>query len=160
MEKLSKPGENHKVLEPMVGKWKTTTKFWMSPDAPPQESTGTSDNQWIMDGRFVQQDVKGTAMGKPFEGRGLIGYDNVRESYSSVWIDNIGTGIMTSQSKYNPETKTIEESGTYACPMTGKKDQKYRATLNLAEPEKMIYTMFMTDPSGKEFKGMEITYTK
>ena len=40
MMELAKPGDNHKLLEGVVGKWSYAVKFWMSPDAPPSESTG------------------------------------------------------------------------------------------------------------------------
>ena len=42
MMEMAKPGENHKMLESSVGSWSYTVKWWMSPDAPPMESTGTS----------------------------------------------------------------------------------------------------------------------
>jgi len=39
-------------------------------------------------------------MGMPFEGMGLDGYDNASKEYISIWIDNMGTGIMYMKGKW------------------------------------------------------------
>src|SRR3989442_441387 len=51
--KVATPGEAHKWLEPVVGTWDAKITMWMTPGAPPQESTGTSENKWVLGGRFV-----------------------------------------------------------------------------------------------------------
>src|SRR3954451_816584 len=62
--KLTKPSEGHHALNDTVGTWKYTMRWWAAPNAKPEESKGTSTNKWTLDGRFLEQDVKGTAMGK------------------------------------------------------------------------------------------------
>jgi hypothetical protein len=59
MTEMAKPGENHKMLESSVGSWSYTVKWWMSPDAPPMESTGTSVGRSVMGGRYVITDHTG-----------------------------------------------------------------------------------------------------
>lgn len=87
------PGPNHKLLEPMVGVFHTTVKSRMTPDAPWEESTGTCENRWILDGRFIESKFHGSFMGTPFEGRGLTGYDNASQKFVGFWTDNMGTGL-------------------------------------------------------------------
>jgi len=85
MEKFSDysiPGEQHQVLSPLIGTWKQKVKYWMSPNDEAQESFGTSHNTWILDGRFVQQISNGESMGQPFEGMGIIGFDNLSSEIS------------------------------------------------------------------------------
>lgn len=161
MGKLSQPGENHKVLDTFVGKWQTTSKWWMNPDAAPEVSEGISENEWVLNGRFLKQSFKGKAMGQDFEGLGYLGYDNVAGEYVSVWMDSMGTGMMTSKSKYDPATRTFSEEGKFSCPITGEKDMAYRAHWILVDDKSHIYEMYMKDPeSKKEFKSMEIHYER
>src|SRR5437879_9050116 len=101
MQKAASPNENHKVLDALVGNWEHSGKAWMmspdgkmSPEAKPEEFKGTNTNQWILGGRFIEQQVKGQMMGQPFEGIGMIGYDNTKGEYVSVWLDNMNTGLM------------------------------------------------------------------
>ena len=157
-KEYSTPNENHKVLDTLVGDWVYTIKWWMSPDAKPEESKGTSEIEWIMGGRFIEQEVEGMSMGQPFEGKGIMGYDNEKKQYQSVWIDNMGTGIMKGSGNYDPNTKTLTEKGTFSCPAEGGKS--YRGVTKILDKDNFTYEWYMNDPDGKEFRAMEITYTR
>src|SRR5262245_776758 len=56
---IGKPGAEHKKLEPLVGRWTVTVKFWTDPSTPPAELTGTVERKWILGGRFVQETSHG-----------------------------------------------------------------------------------------------------
>jgi Protein of unknown function (DUF1579) len=157
-KEFSTPNENHKVLDTLVGDWDYTIKWWMSPDSKPEESKGTSKVEWIMGGRFIEQEVEGTSMGQPFEGMGIMGYDNEKKQYQSVWIDNMGTGIMTGSGNYDPNTKTLTDHGTFSCPAEGEKS--YRGVLKMIDNDNFTYEWHMAGPDGKEFRAMEIVYTR
>ncbi len=154
------PGANHKVLEPMIGKWTNKVTFWMKPGDKAQTTEGTNENVWILDGRFVKQDYKGDMMGKPFAGLGITGYDNIRNEYQSIWLDNMMTGIMLGTGPYDMTTKTIKTSGSFSCPMTGEKEHWYRTEWKVISNDKHTYTSYDKGPDGKEFKNMEIVYTR
>jgi hypothetical protein len=156
-KEFSTPNENHKVLDTLIGNWDYTIKWWMSPDAKPEESAGTSNIKSIMGGRFIEQSVAGTSMGQPFEGIGIMGYDNEKKLYQSVWIDNMGTGIMTGSGNYDPNTKTLTDKGTFSCPAEGEKS--YRAVLKTIDKDIFTYEWYITGQDGKEFRAMEIVYT-
>ena len=159
-EEASTPGEEHKVLNAFVGDWKTVSSCRMSPEAPLEKSEGKSEISWILNGRFLEQEFDGEAMGKPFEGKGLIGYDKMRKEYTAVWLDSMGTGIVKATAQYDATTKTISEVGTFACPMTGKLDMTYRSEWKIVDDKHFTYAMFMQDEKGNEFKSMEIAYEK
>lgn len=160
MKKYTEPNEHHKALEPLVGRWKTTVKIWMTEGAEPEISEGTSDNQWIMGGRFLQQNFRGEAMGKPFEGMGIIGYDTIAGEYTSLWLDNMSTGIMRGTAQFDSSSKTFTEKGTMSCPMTMEKDREMRAEWKIIDNNRSTYETFLKDKDGKEFKSMEITYDR
>src|SRR5688572_7867388 len=90
--KASTPGEQHKLLSQLTGNWDHTVKWWMSADGQPEVSKGRTVNGMIMGGRYLKQSATGTSMGQPFEGMGISGYDNTKEQFTSMWIDNMGTG--------------------------------------------------------------------
>jgi hypothetical protein len=162
MKEMGSPGEHHKNLEALAGKWNYTMKWWMNPDSVPDASQGTSTNTWMMNGRFLKQEVTGSHMGEPFEGMGITGYDNMKGEYTSFWIDSGSTSMMTSSSQYDPAIKTFEEKGSFACPMTGEKDKKFRAITKIIDNDHFTYEMYSTPMSGSgaEFKTMEITYER
>ncbi len=154
-----KPGPEHKVLEPLVGKWTTHVKWWMDPAAPPEESDGTGEVKWIMEGRYLQESHKGTSMGKPFEGMGLVGFDNMKKKYVSTWIDNMGTGITTSQGMYDAAKKTISYT-TEGLDPTMTKYVPMRIVDTFVDANTFKMEMYGPDKSGKEFQSMEILYKR
>src|SRR5260221_2539195 len=129
MMQLAKPGENHKLLDGAVGNWTYTVKWWMSPDAPPSESAGTSMGRAVMGGRYVITDhtskmqmpgPDGKMMDMEFKGMAVEGYDNAKKKFVSSWIDNMGTGIMSLEGTYDPATETLTYYAEYE-PMPGMK---------------------------------------
>ena len=160
MKKLGAPGENHKALEAFVGKWKATVSFWMSADGQPEVSDGSSESHWILGGRFVQQDFKGTSMGQPFEGLGIIGYDNIRGEYTSLWLDNMATGVMVGSAQFDAATKTMNGNATMSCPLTGEKNRAMRSVCKVVDADHATHEMYMNDKDGKEFRAMLISYER
>ncbi len=148
------PGKMHSMLSSFNGEWKEEVTFWMSPDAPPSNSSSKCTNQMIMDNRYQESVHIGTMNGMPFEGRGYLGYDNAKKVFVSTWFDNMGTGIMSMQGNWDEKTGTIHFSGTSVDPMTGK-DMNVREELKIIDSNNQFLEMFMTQ-NGKEFKSMEI----
>lgn len=158
--KASTPREEHRLLGQFVGRWNHTVKWRMTPDAKPEESIGTTEVEAIMGGRFIRQTAKGTSMGQPFEGLGLIGFDNVQERFSTVWLDNMGTAMMVGSGVFDAHTKSIVDKGSFSCPLSETKSRTYRAVLTLPVKNSYHYEFFTLDEQGKEFKMMEILYNK
>jgi hypothetical protein len=157
-QEMSTPNENHKALDVLVGHWDHSLKWWMSPDAPPDESTGTTQTTWILGGRFIKHMAQGTSMGQPFEGMGIIGYDNGKKEYNMVWIDNMGTGFMTASGQYDPASKTFTEKGQISCPIKGQ--MPFRGVTKIIDNDHYTYELYAPGEDGKEFRSMEIRYTR
>jgi hypothetical protein len=153
------PGPAHQALEPLVGDWNAEVKMWMEPDRPPTITKGTSKSTWTLKGRFVQQEFSGEFMGKPFRGISFTGYDNVRQKYRSVWIDDMSTTIVTSEGDADAGGKVITFGGNYACAMTGEKHKETKQVYRIVSHDKHVFEMH--DPArGENSKTMEITYTR
>lgn len=81
MMEAGTPGEHHKVLDKLAGEWEGTFTIRMSPDAPPMTITGTMKRTWILDGRFLKEEVTSEMGGETFRGLGILGYDNRKGVY-------------------------------------------------------------------------------
>ncbi len=161
MQQLGSPSEGHKALEPFVGTWSYTAQWWMSPEAPPESMTGTATNSLIFGGRFLKQEFRGEVQSQPpFEGIGYIGYDNIRKAYQSVWLDNMATGMMVGAGAFDAATQTLTDQGDFSCPLTGEAHRPFRAVWKVVDQNHMTYESYMRTPEGREFKSMEIHYTR
>jgi hypothetical protein len=166
MMALAKPGENHKVLAETTGSWNYKVKWWMSPDAPPVEATGTTTTKSVMDGRYFISEHSGKMsmpgpdgkiMESAFQGMATEGYDNAKKKYVASWIDNMGTGIMLMEGTYDPATKTLTYIGEEE-PMPG---MKFNVRQSVTYTDKDHHKMeFFEVHGGKEAKTMEIEYER
>ena len=163
LQQLGSPSEGHTALEPLAGAWSYTAQWWMSPDEPPQSMTGTAVNTLIFGGRFLKQEITGQPEGEgqpPFEGSGFTGYDNIRKEYQSVWCDNMMTGMMVSTGQFDAATLTLSEEGSFSCPITGETHRWYRTAWTVVDPDHTACESYSRTPEGREFKSMEIHYTR
>lgn len=153
------PGSFHKQLDQKVGRWSFVMKHWMDPAAPPMESTGTADCQWTMGGRYLREEVHGSAMGQPFEGVSITGYDNMKKQYVATWIDNMGTGIVYLHGTWDPARKSFNLQGEMPDPTTGK-FTPWRYSDRWIDANTRVMDSFGNGPDGKEFRCGEIAYTR
>ena len=158
MVKAATPGEQHHALESIVGTFDAKVSMWMAPNTPPQVSSGTSTNAWVLGNRYVEQKYEGTFAGQPFDGIGYAGYDNVLKQYVGTWMDNMGTGIMTSKG-HADAPGVIVSKATMSDPMTGR-SSSMREKLTIKDADTHVMEMWDPGPNGKEVKIMEITYTR
>ena len=158
MEAAGSPGTAHKALEPLLGTWKAEVKCWMEPGGSPNVSQGTAKASWVLKGRFLEEEFQGEMMGQPFTGRTLLGYDNVKQTYNSVWVSDMQTSLFTSQGKGDNANKVITLEGKSTCAATGRTDVPMKTVLRLISPDKHVLEMF--DGSKGNAKTMEITYTR
>jgi hypothetical protein len=157
--KYAAPGPSHKLLEPLVGSWNATTTWWQAPGAPPQVSTATAETVAVLGGRFIREDVSGTMMGQPFQGIGYTGYDNFKKKFVGTWMDSMGTMIMVSSGTADATGKVLTFTAEIDDVMSGK-TVTVREVARVIDNNKHVFEMYGPDPSGKEFKTMEIVYTR
>ncbi len=148
------PGEMHKMMASMNGKWSDSITMWQAAGAPPMMSTSSSENSMILNGLYQQSIHKGDMMGKPFEGRSLMAYDNAAKKFVNTWVDNMGSGIMVLEGPWDEANKTITLKGHMVSPETGK-DMDIREVIKIVDDKHQVMEMYCNQ-NGKEFKNMEI----
>jgi len=150
----------HQEMAKAVGKYDVLVRYRMAPDAPMRESKGKAEFKLILDGRFIEQTYSGDMEGVPFTGLGIEGYDHLKKQFQTVWMDST-TNMMTHfTGTASPDGKVITYTGKMDDPMTGQKDIPIKMVLRKVSDDKTIFEMYETMPGGKEFKSMEMEYTR
>jgi hypothetical protein len=159
IEKLMKPGEFHEHLKDFVGAWSADVKMWMDPNAPPIISKGQATFKLIFDGRFLYGDFIGEFMGAPFKGINIMGYDNAKKEFFSIWLDNSTTGLLSSTGVYDADTKKYHFRAVTLDPYSGQ-TMDLREEAYFASKDEYISITYAKPKDGKEFKNMEMKYTR
>jgi hypothetical protein len=159
MEAYATPGAEHQKLKALAGSWDVAVKFWMDPKAPPQEMKGKSEMKMVLNDHYLMNEFSGDMGGMPFAGIGYIAYNNSLKKYEQVWMDNMSTGLITGSGAADKEgTITFAQQSTNA--LKGKLD-KGRDIWKIEGDKKIVSEMWGPPPKGgKEYKMLEITYTK
>ena len=156
--KAATPGDQHKHLAKMAGEWNVKAKFWMEP-GDPMQSEGTASRSMMLDGRVLAESFKGEFMGMPFAGHGMTGYDNVTGLYWSTWNDTMSTGLMKMEGQCTDSGDKCTWIGSNLDPMTGKM-MFSKGVSTTQSSDREVFESFVIGPDGKEFKTMELVYTR
>jgi len=155
------PGAEHKHLAYFTGTWATETKMWMNgPDAPPEVVKGSSTLKPVLGGRFIQQEMKSTMMGQPWNGVGLLGYDNFRKAYVGSWVDNSSTAILTMEGSANPDHTVYTLEGKSDDPTTGEKGKTMQYVWRIIDKKTHIFEIHDLSIKDKNNTMVEVTYRK
>jgi hypothetical protein len=159
--KATQPGPEHELLKSMAGDFDADVKLF-NPDGSQQSaSKGSMHGEMILGGRYLKLNYSGEmAMGDqkmPFKGGGLIGYDNGKKKYQSVWVDEMSTGMMITEGTCTGNVTTMEGSATD--PMSGQ-PMKVKEISTAVDKDHHKYEMWVSGEDGKMFKVLEIMYTR
>lgn len=158
-EKLMKPGEYHEHLKNFVGTWSAEVKIWMDPSAPPIVTKGQATFKLIFDGRFLYGDFLGEFMGSPFKGINIMGYDNAKKEFFSIWLDNSTTGLLSAKGIYDAGTKKYHFRSETFDPYSGQ-TLEMREEAYFASQDEYISVTYAKPKDGEEFKNMEMKYKR
>lgn len=160
---LGTPGPHHEHLKEWEGAWKLSMKFDTGEGGEWQESEMSSKGEVIMDGRYLLEKVSGEfemAPGQkvPFEGLSIMGYDNFKKEYFSIWLDSMSTACFIERGQMTGDDE-LTLIGDNLDAHSGK-IVKTKSVVTIIDEDTRKLEMFMPDSSGEHTKSMEITYTR
>jgi hypothetical protein len=103
--KLGTPGKEHQQLAAQAGTWKAKGKSYMGPE--PTLFEATSERELKLGGRVLTEHFSGDMMGMPFEGHGMLGYDNARKKWWTTWNDSMSTAVMLAYGGWDEGAKAM-----------------------------------------------------
>lgn len=159
--KYAQPSEVHKKLMAIAGTYSISGKTRMDAASAWMETTATCEKKSVLGGRWISENCSGPGTGgmPPFEGMGLLGYNNYKSQYEMFWFDNMSTMGFILSGKSDAAGKVITLTGSYEDPIT-KKNRKTRWVLTIQDANRQKLELYDTDPTGKEYLGGELNYTR
>ena len=153
------PGEHHRLLDKLTGKWNMAITYRMNSESPPVESRGSCERKWILGNRFVLEEFDGGNLAMPFQGMAVYGYDTFEKKYTSAWIDTTSSAVTTSLGTCRDGCKVIAFTGRHGDPWSGVKKNS-RGFTRLLDDDKHILELYEPDKDGTEFMVLKIVYTR
>lgn len=101
--KYASANENHAALYPLAGNWKVSFYVYDEAGNIIRAPEGLAFNRTILGGRFALLHYKLDA----YQGVGIMGYDNIKQKYTTLYINNFGTGIHYSEGSAKNKNKFL-----------------------------------------------------
>lgn len=160
---LAAPGEEHRHLLRATGTWKQRNTHWMHPGAEPMTSESVAVMRPVLGGRFMLEEVQGTheigGQVIAFEGIGLFGFDNYKQKHTFVWLDNMGTLMMTAEGEADPTGQIITYYSEMPNPMDGAV-MELKSVSRTVNDDEHVFEMYQRQPDGTWFRNFEVVATR
>src|SRR6266850_5745428 len=102
-----KPAPEYALLKRDEGIWNATIQMAPEPGGEAEVSNGVETNVIGPGGLWLITDFKGQLMGKPFQGHGILGYDEAKKKFLRVWVESTQAVLFPAAGAYDPATATL-----------------------------------------------------
>ena len=156
IKQAGRRGKAQKVLKHVKGQYMHTIKWWSGDGATPIESEARAKTEWLVSNSVFMQRLSGVWMDMPFEALVVIGYDNLAEQYTALWMDSLTSRTIFSTGKLDDTGKTITLHGEYV-DVVSRQPVKVRTVFDpptRASAGKL--EMFRTNTGNEEYKFLEV----
>ena len=149
------PRDQHRFLEQMQGKWKTSSVVM---ETEPQ--FGFSDNTMILGGRFLEMNYGGAFLGLKLEGKVTLGYDNYKNKFTVVYIDNLNTSIRTAEGLLDHTGAVLTLWGTMDEWLTDEHDKPVMYKYELLDQQSFQFEVHDLSLAPRSTKVISVRYIK
>lgn len=149
-EQATRPGRQHRALDPLVGAWTTTNA---SVDVAGKETDlvpGRAAIDWALGGRYLRIDANlEVPGGASYTWSGFMGYDEAHSEYQWLMVSDLSTGMGVARGQGDPTRGGIRFVLELQDPRTG---GLVRATslLRLLGTGEFVLEQIGADPNGLE----------
>ena len=155
---LLKPQPEHEKLAPLVGEWETTMRVLGMPGVPP--SKGTATFSWLIDGRWMQEEVEGSMMGMPTRGFHVFGYDPFKQSFTGSFFSTSSQQMLTYEGDFTQDGKTLIAYGPMDEPVTGEHDKMVKYVWRMKSDDHMVFEIHDLPIGEEKTKVVELEYRR
>ena len=161
--RLAMPGDKHRWLEPLAGKWAVEMRVWPTASAQPIISMEmVASREWILGGRYLREEVSGQFAGNPSNRVGILSFNNLEERFEFSTIDSFEPGQMWYASRSVGTPKFISmagentEAGFGVKPTGRKRELRFDIEIATGSSTQRIFVKYAGEP---EFLFVEHRFT-
>ncbi len=155
---VSRPGAEHRWLDPLVGSWNIDLR-WHSAGEAETRMSGTSENRWILGGRFLQCESTAGEGPSRIDATTIYGFDNNQKRFFSLAFHNLATSYRELSGSYDPVTASFLLSGKERNEVTGSV-LVYRELLKVEGPDRHVLRVYVDIQGRAPVKVFEAVYTR
>jgi hypothetical protein len=161
------PGKEHEVLARFLGEWEADAAITMGGQRQPF-GKGTMRFEWLMDGRWLKGEMRGSMQGTFSELLGrkdthqvlLMGYDRFKQSYVVTQVQNLDTAMIRSEGDLTPKGDALITYGTLDEYLTGEHDKMVRYVWRFRSEDEIVQEVHDLPIGEVGTQVLEVVYTR
>lgn len=157
--KPAKPGPEHQVLRQFEGQWDADIRHCARHGAS-ESAKGSETSAFRLGGFWLMSEFKSTMKDQPFQGHGMLGYDQGRKRYVMTWTSSMSSNLTLFEGDYDATGKTL--TLTADCVAPDGKPMKLQAVHRVVDPDHTEFQLIGLgmESEGKDCPCMTIQYTR
>ncbi len=115
------PEHDLMILSRLVGGWQGTLQHRAAPEEPFRQLPGTSENRWVLGGRFVEMTLRAGVGGDSWSAVLYIGYERSERRHVLVSLEPGDRRVTTRLGQWRPELDRLvltSDQSSVVCDMT------------------------------------------
>lgn len=144
------PGEEHEMLLKSAGEWTGTITMHM--EGMPSMPNKATETVEAFGGFWTMSHFKCDFMGMSYEGRGSVGYDQMKKKYIGTWQDNMSSFLSVMEGDYDEDTNQMVME--WEAPTMSGEMAPHRSVMT--HDENSYKMEFFLEEGGEETKTMTI----
>ncbi len=154
----SRPSAEHRWLDPLVGSWNVDLR-WLGAGRAETRTSGTSENRWILGGRFLLCESTAGEGPSRVEATTIYGYDGREKRFFSLALNNLATSYEERSGSYDPVTQSFLLSGRQRDESTGGVLVQ-RQVLKIEGPDRHVVSVYLDAGGRTPVKLLEAVFTR
>ena len=139
--------QDHTVLSRLVGYWEGTLLHRGAADQPFRELSGTSENRWVLGGRFVEMTLRAVAAEDSWSAVFYIGYEQSERRHVLVSLEPGERRVTTRRGGWMTDSKRLLL-----------KSEQASAVCDLTTPGELKLELLEESATGEEFVRFRADY--
>jgi hypothetical protein len=160
VEMGTKPVQEHKWLENLVGEWRTKSEMTMGPDQPKQRSEGRESVK-SLGGLWAFGEGHGKMPdGAPIEYYSALGYDVSFKEYRGCWFASVSSHLWKQAGELSADGKVMTLSCLGPSMTVDGETANYRDVHEIIDHNHRTMTSYGQDDSGEWQEFMKVHFTR
>lgn len=159
-QELARTGAPHRVLARLCATWDIAIETPQAGGGEPRRDSGTAVGTTVLGGRYVALDHSLQLAGHPVHALQLLGFDMLRELYTSSWRDDLSTWAVEAAgpaSEQEPDLLVLRGTLVDAANPTGR---AFRMAIDLRTPDVVTVRVLGRVDEGDEARGDVVLQTQ
>lgn len=152
--------EHHEALGDFVGRWDVTISLVM-PGVPEQSWQGTAEVRWLIEGRWLLEELEGELFGRPYQSAYIRGFDTYAKNHVVATVSSADTSLLVGRAPVvDPTGEIVAFYGTLDEYTTDELNKPFRSVIRRIDADRHVLEVWDLAIGAEGAKVLQFSYSR